>query len=322
MFSRRAHQALRRTTLAWVALAFAGQVGAATITGTVFEDPNYGGGAGRPLSTANTARVEGARVEIYNSSNVLQTALTTDANGFFTYTYSGNAERRIRVVNGTVRSERTGGTGCTTCVPVQTYRVEAPGGTTAAVTNEVGGRNPALVDATSATDDNADNHSHADSAVVECRRSEQQRRHGQRHRLRFQLRHDREHARCVELHTDWRDVSVPGKPASVHHQRQRSRRRRLAHAGRQRSARRRAHDAAVGLRIQHLHDPERRADERRRGDHAHGCVADRDRREHASGCDDADGEHRQYQQRHTRHRRLGRRRQRLACRSSSGRKCS
>jgi len=142
---------LRRAVLIGAALALAGQVGAATITGTVFEDTNYGGGAGRPLGTSGTARVEGARVEIYNGSNAFQVALTTDANGFFTYTYSGNAERRIRVVNGTVRSERTGGTGCTTCVPVQTYRVEAPSGTTVAIANEVGGRNPALVDAAQTT---------------------------------------------------------------------------------------------------------------------------------------------------------------------------
>ena len=138
---------LQRAALAWVALAFAGQVGAATITGTVFEDVNYGGGAGRPLGTAGTLRIEGARVEVYNSANALQQVLTTDANGFFTYTYSGNAQRRIRVVNGSVRSDRTGGSSCTTCVPVQTYRVEAPTGANVAVPNEVGGRSPALSDA-------------------------------------------------------------------------------------------------------------------------------------------------------------------------------
>src|SRR5678816_2099701 len=142
---------LLRAALAWVALAFAGQVGAATITGRVFEDPNYGGGAGRPFGTSGTVGVEGARVEIYNGSNAFQTALTTDANGLFTYTYTGNAERRIRVVNGTVRSERSGGSTCTTCVPVQTYRVEAPAGSVVTVTNEVGGRSPALVDAAQST---------------------------------------------------------------------------------------------------------------------------------------------------------------------------
>src|SRR4026208_346757 len=97
---------LLRAALAWVALAFAGQVGAATITGRVFEDPNYGGGAGRPFGTSGTVGVEGARVEIYNGSNAFQTFVTTDANGVFTYTYTGNAERRIPVAHGTVRPER------------------------------------------------------------------------------------------------------------------------------------------------------------------------------------------------------------------------
>jgi len=142
---------LQRAALVGFALAFAGQVSAATITGRVFEDTNYGGGAGRPFGTSGTLAVEGARVEIYNASNAFQTALTTDANGLFTYTYTGNAERRIRVVNGTVRSERSGGSTCTTCVPVQTYRVEAPAGSAATVTNEVGGRSPALVDAAQST---------------------------------------------------------------------------------------------------------------------------------------------------------------------------
>jgi parallel beta-helix repeat protein len=143
---------LLRAALAWVALAFAGQSGAATITGTVFEDANYGGGAGRPLSpTAGTLRVEGARVEVYTSGGALQQVLTTDANGVYTYTYSGNAARRIRVVNGSVRSDRTGGAGCTTCVPVQTYRVEAPTGDIVEVPNEVGGRSPALSDAAAQT---------------------------------------------------------------------------------------------------------------------------------------------------------------------------
>jgi parallel beta-helix repeat protein len=151
MFSRRAQSLPYRAILASVALAFAGQVGAATITGTVFEDPNYGGGAGRPFGTAGTAGVENARVEIYSGANAYITSVTTNGSGFFTYTYNGNAERRIRVVNGTVRSERTGGTTCTTCVPVQTYRVQAPAGALVTVANEVGGRNPALVDAAQTT---------------------------------------------------------------------------------------------------------------------------------------------------------------------------
>ena len=124
---------------------------AATISGTVFEDANYGGGAGRSLAASGGVGADSARVEIYNSSGTLLSTITTSATGQWSYTYGGNAERRIRVVNGTVHSERSGGPGCTTCVPVQTFRVEAPSGTTVAITNEVGGRNPALSDATSAT---------------------------------------------------------------------------------------------------------------------------------------------------------------------------
>lgn len=151
MSARAAKTLLQRAALVGVALAFAGQAGAATITGRVFEDTNYGGGDGRPFGTSGTIAVDNARVEIYNASNAFQTALTTDANGVFTYTYPGNAQRRVRVVNGTVRSQRTGGTTCTTCVPVQTYRVEAPAGSPVAVANEIGGRNPALVDAAQTT---------------------------------------------------------------------------------------------------------------------------------------------------------------------------
>ena len=59
---------------------------------------------------------------------------------------------RVRVVNGSVRSARTGGSGCTTCVPVQTYRTEGSGGNTVTpVTNRVGGENPALSDAVTNT---------------------------------------------------------------------------------------------------------------------------------------------------------------------------
>lgn len=151
MFFRRVRHCLYRATLAWVALAFAAQAGAATITGTVFEDTHYGGGAGRPFGTSGTLGIAGVRVEIYNGANVFQTFVTTDTNGFFSYTYGGSNERRIRVVNGTVRSGRSGGTTCTTCVAVQTYRVEAPAGSLVTVTNEVGGRNPALVDAAQTT---------------------------------------------------------------------------------------------------------------------------------------------------------------------------
>ena len=58
MFSRRAQLSLRRAALFGAALAWAGQAGAATITGTVFEDRNYGGGAGRSLEQIGRALAE------------------------------------------------------------------------------------------------------------------------------------------------------------------------------------------------------------------------------------------------------------------------
>ena len=53
----------------------------------------------------------------------------------------------VRVVNGTVRSSRTGGAACTTCVPVQTFRTTATSGTAVAVTDHVGGEAPGSSDA-------------------------------------------------------------------------------------------------------------------------------------------------------------------------------
>lgn len=149
MFSRRVQRALHRATLAGVALAFAGQAGAATVSGTVFEDRNYGGGAGRSLSNSGGQPLTGVRVELYRQSNGnFIDSTTTDVNGLYSLS-SGNNNNVVivRVVNGSVRSVRTGGSTCTTCVPVQTFRTDAAGGSAAAVTNRVGGETPALSDA-------------------------------------------------------------------------------------------------------------------------------------------------------------------------------
>lgn len=153
MFFRRAQLPLRRTALVGAALAFAGQVGAATITGTVFEDRNYGGGAGRSLLTSGGQPIPGVRVELYRQSNGnFVDSTTTDANGLYSLSSGNNANVVIvRVVNGSVRSVRTGGSSCTTCVPVQTYRTDASSGSPSAVTNKVGGESPALSDAAQST---------------------------------------------------------------------------------------------------------------------------------------------------------------------------
>ena len=136
-------------TLVLAAALFAGRSYAATITGTVFEDVSYGGSAGRSRTASGGVGISGVRIEVYNGNNYV-TAFNTGTNGTFSYTYSGNDPRTLRVVSGTVRSSR--GT-CTNCVPVQTFRTTGAtnSNTVTSVTNRVGGENPALNDAPSNT---------------------------------------------------------------------------------------------------------------------------------------------------------------------------
>jgi parallel beta-helix repeat protein len=135
-----------------LALLFAlvgGVAHAATFTGTVFEDANYGGGAGRSLAASGGTPIAGVTVELYRvSSGALLATTTTNGSGVYSLSSgANNFQVRVRVVNGTVRSARAGGAGCGTCVPVQTYRMAESGNTVAPATNRVGGENPALSDA-------------------------------------------------------------------------------------------------------------------------------------------------------------------------------
>jgi hypothetical protein len=134
-------------TLALIASAIGGIAHAASISGTVFEDRNYGGGPGRSMAASGGVGIAGVTVEIYDASGRLLETLTTDSNGDYSYDYSGQAARLIRVINSTIRSTRSGGGSCTSCVPVQTFRVEAPNGFVTSITNEVGGRYPDRSDA-------------------------------------------------------------------------------------------------------------------------------------------------------------------------------
>ena len=142
-------KAQRTLLLACLLALSGGATHAATYTGTVFEDTNYGGGAGRSLATSGGTPLAGVTVELYRfSNNAFIASATTNASGVYSLSSgNNNFQVRVRVVNGTVRSSRTGGSTCTTCVPVQTYRTEGSGNTVVAVTNRVGGENPALSDA-------------------------------------------------------------------------------------------------------------------------------------------------------------------------------
>lgn len=125
---------------------------AGAITGTVFEDLNYGGGVGRALSATTSSTSTSATaiarplatVELYSNTGVLASTTTTNSAGGYTFPGLAAGTYTVRVVSSTVTSSRTGGTtgtglGTAGLVPVVTFQ----NGTT----DQVGGPNPALPDA-------------------------------------------------------------------------------------------------------------------------------------------------------------------------------
>jgi hypothetical protein len=119
---------------------------AADIRGRVFEDVNYGGGAGRSFGASLGVGRSGARVELYDSTGAFVESQLTDANGDYDFPQSAGTWV-VRVVNSTVTSSRAGY--APGLPPVQTFRTEAsdPSGPPVAVTDRVGGEVPSLVDA-------------------------------------------------------------------------------------------------------------------------------------------------------------------------------
>ncbi|TKD55272.1 S-layer family protein [Flavobacterium sp. ASW18X] len=116
------------------------------VTGFVFEDINYPGGTGRNRLNANGEPLEGVTVELYNSfGNIIRTT-TTDANGQYIFGGMADGSYSVRVVNETVNSTRIGGSSCTTCYGVQTFRSFHNGTGIVEVGEDVGGANPAQED--------------------------------------------------------------------------------------------------------------------------------------------------------------------------------
>ncbi len=81
-----------------------------TISGRVYADSNYGGGAGRPYNAAQGMSLRpGVRVELYNAAGTFISAVLTDASGAYSFANQMAATYKIRVVNSFVTSSRTGG---------------------------------------------------------------------------------------------------------------------------------------------------------------------------------------------------------------------
>ena len=126
------------------------QVKSNVITGQVFEDVNYGGGAGRNLATAVAAaptfnvQRPGAVVELYDGSGNFLRTTVTDAAGRYGFAGLPNGTYTVRVVSETVTSSRPGATGNEWSV--QTFRTDGSGATITEVTNKVGGADPTAQD--------------------------------------------------------------------------------------------------------------------------------------------------------------------------------
>lgn len=124
-------------------------VTAARIMGTVFEDANYGGGAGRSLAASGGTGRPGARVELYGATGAFLQSVPAGAGGLYTFDGWPAGDYTVRVVNASVRSARPGAVAG--LLPVQTFRTTATTGAAVAVTDRVGGENPAIADADSNT---------------------------------------------------------------------------------------------------------------------------------------------------------------------------
>ena len=120
---------------------------AANITGTVYEDINYGGGAGRTQAAAAGVGISGVRMELYNAAGNFLATVNTNASGAYAFNGRAAGTYTVRAANLSVASTRSGTCAAGTCIPVQTFRTNATTGTAVAVTNFVGGQVPALSDA-------------------------------------------------------------------------------------------------------------------------------------------------------------------------------
>ncbi|HKQ56778.1 MAG TPA: SdrD B-like domain-containing protein, partial [Candidatus Eisenbacteria bacterium] len=120
-------------------------VTAPTISGRVFEDLNYGGGAGRSLAASAGVVRPGTRVEFYDATGAYLAADTTDAAGLYAFDGWAPGSYTVRVVNGMVTSSRPGAVAG--LLPVQTFRAVASTGTAVAEADRVGGEIPARADA-------------------------------------------------------------------------------------------------------------------------------------------------------------------------------
>ncbi len=124
------------------------------ISGTIYEDINYGGGAGVDYNGANASAqssgwtngdigIDNARVELYDNTGAFVDFTLTDVDGLYTFTDVMPGTYAVRVVSGSLSSNRPSNSTGQTIIPVQTYRQDA----SSVFDNEIGGADPTKVDA-------------------------------------------------------------------------------------------------------------------------------------------------------------------------------
>jgi uncharacterized repeat protein (TIGR01451 family) len=119
------------------------------IKGRVFEDINYGGGAGRNFAIGGTP-IPNARVELYNTGGNFVATTNTDNTGAYQFSnLPTSVTYYVRVANSTITSNRLLNTPTTGLSPVQTFRSDATTGTAIDDVNRVGGEKPSVADALS-----------------------------------------------------------------------------------------------------------------------------------------------------------------------------
>lgn len=94
------------------------------------------------MAAASGVGVSGTIMELYDSGGNFIRRTNTDAIGNYSFGGMADGDYFVKAVNTTVRSNRTNGVNCTTCVPIQTFRSYGDASNTVEVLNEIGGQNP------------------------------------------------------------------------------------------------------------------------------------------------------------------------------------
>jgi uncharacterized repeat protein (TIGR01451 family) len=117
------------------------------IKGRVFEDINYGGGAGRSFAVGGTP-ISNARIELYNTGGNFVATTNTDNTGAYQFSnLPTSITYYVRIVNSTITSNRLLNNPMTGLLPVQTFRSDATTGIAVVDANRVGGEKPSVADA-------------------------------------------------------------------------------------------------------------------------------------------------------------------------------